>query len=523
MEGWEQPECAVMQGIDGDAARWESANFKGVEKTAICNENALHFSPDEEGPRLTATTSPVLSLNRTFEISERFRAVRRQSLELQKPLTPEDMMVQSCPEASPAKWHLAHTTWFFESFVLREFLPGYQVFHADFSWLFNSYYESFSAIPEKRLRSSFSRPGLDEVLRYRAHVDEAMERLFEQEPEAEALRRIELGANHEEQHQELLLTDILNAFFTNPLKPRYRDQATPASKYRSPGTPAGTKGTREQEGGEQGSARRADALAQREGARELPAPLGFRGFEGGLREAGHAGDGFCFDNEMPRHRVWLEPYALADRLVTCGEYAEFIADGGYRKAELWLSAGWDAVKQHGWRAPLYWSEEGGERSVFTLRGELPLKELAATPVSQVSFFEADAYARWAGLRLPTEFEWEAAAEGQSIEGNLMDSGELMPVPSTNLIQNQNGAKHQNQDGAKHYGDCWVWTSSAYLGYPGFIPLNGTLGEYNGKFMSGQMVLRGGSCVTPARHIRATYRNFFAPETRWQFSGIRLAK
>ena len=450
---------------------------------------------------MTATTSPVLSLNRISHISERFRAVRRQSLELSKPLTPEDMMVQSCPEASPAKWHLAHTTWFFESFVLREFLPGYRVFHADFAWLFNSYYESFSAIPEKRLRSSFSRPGLDEILRYRKHVDEAMERLFEQEPEAEALRRIELGANHEEQHQELLLTDILNAFFTNPLKPKYR----------------------EPKGREQGSARRADALAQREGARELLAALGFAEFEGGLREAGHAGGGFCFDNEMPRHRVWLEPYALADRLVTCGEYAEFMADGGYRKPELWLSAGWDAVKKNGWRAPLYWSEEGDERSVFTLRGELPLKELAATPVSQVSFYEADAYARWAGLRLPTEFEWEAAAEGQPVEGNLLDSGNLIPVPARDLIQDQDGAKHQNHGDAKHYGDCWVWTSSAYLGYPGFIPLNGTLGEYNGKFMSGQMVLRGGSCVTPARHIRATYRNFFAPETRWQFSGIRLAK
>ncbi|MGD0740672.1 MAG: ergothioneine biosynthesis protein EgtB [Terracidiphilus sp.] len=428
---------------------------------------------------MTATTSPVLFLNRISAISERFRAVRRQSLELQKPLTPEDMMVQSCPEASPAKWHLAHTTWFFESFVLREFLPGYKVFHADFSWLFNSYYESFSAIPEKRLRSSFSRPGLDEILRYREHVDEAMERLFEQEPEAEALRRIELGANHEEQHQELLLTDILNAFFTNPLKPKYRDQGP--------------------------------------GNREQPtvSPLGFVQFESGLREAGHAGGGFCFDNEMPRHRVWLEPHALADRLVTCGEYAEFMADGGYRKPEFWLSAGWDAVKQNGWHAPLYWSEEGGERSVFTLRGELPLKELAATPVSQVSFYEADAYARWAGVRLPTEFEWEAAAEGQPVGGNLLDSEGFTPVPSTDLVQ--------NQDGTKCYGDCWVWTSSAYLGYPGFKPLNGALGEYNGKFMSGQMVLRGGSCVTPARHIRASYRNFFAPETRWQFSGIRLAK
>jgi ergothioneine biosynthesis protein EgtB len=402
-------------------------------------------------------------------------------MELCQALTPEDMMVQSCAEASPAKWHLAHTTWFFESFVLREFLPGYQVFNADFAWLFNSYYESFSAFPEKRLRASFSRPGLDEILRYREHVDAAMERLFEREPEAEALRRIELGANHEEQHQELLLTDILHAFYTNPLKPKYEKQ-----------------GAREQ--GSEGAKTR---------------PLGFQSFEGGLREVGHAGNGFCFDNELPRHRVWLEPYALADRLVTCGEYAEFMADGGYRRPEFWLSAGWDAVKQNGWRAPLYWSDSEGEWRVFTLRGELPLTELATTPVSQVSFYEADAYARWAGRRLPTEFEWEAAVEGQPVEGNLLDSGNLMPVPSTRLAQDQNGTKC--------YGDCWVWTSSAYLGYPGFHPLDGTLGEYNGKFMSGQMVLRGGSCVTPRRHIRASYRNFFAPETRWQFSGIRLAK
>jgi len=412
-------------------------------------------------------------------------------MNLCQPLTPEDMMVQSCPEASPAKWHLAHTTWFFESFVLREFLPGYRVFHADFSWLFNSYYESFSAFPEKRLRQSFSRPGLDEVLRYREHVDAAMERLFdllqEREPESEALRRIELGANHEEQHQELLLTDVLHAFFSNPLRPKYREQESMEQ---------GNKGTREQE----------SKAAQRSSA------MNFQEFEGGLREAGHEGNGFCFDNELPRHRVWLEPYALANRLVTCGQYAEFMADGGYRKPELWLSAGWDAVKTHGWRAPLYWTEKDGAWSVFTLGGELPLEELEAAPVSQVSFYEADAYGRWAGRRLPTEFEWEAAAEGRPVKGNLLNSGRLMPV-STSLLQNQ---------GSTQWGDCWVWTSSAYLGYPGFRPLAGALGEYNGKFMSGQMVLRGGSCVTPAGHIRASYRNFFAPETRWQFSGIRLA-
>jgi ergothioneine biosynthesis protein EgtB len=395
------------------------------------------------------------------------------------------MMVQSCPEASPAKWHLAHTTWFFESFVLKEFLPGYRRFHPDFPWLFNSYYESFSAFPEKRLRSSFSRPGLDEILRYREHVDAAMERLFERDPEPAVLRRVELGVNHEEQHQELLLTDILNAFFTNPLRPSYLEQGTRDQANEGTSEPGSTK------------------------------PMQFQDFDGGIREVGYAGSGFCFDNELPRHRVWLEPFSLADRLVTCGEYAEFMADGGYRRVELWLSAGWASVKANGWRAPLYWAEQDGVWSVFTLRGALPLEKLKATPVSQLSFYEADAYARWAGRRLPTEFEWEAAAEGQTIEGNLLESGHLTPMPNAKPLQNQNGTRF--------FGDCWVWTSSAYLGYPGFRPLPGALGEYNGKFMSGQMVLRGGSCVTPARHIRPSYRNFFAPETRWQFSGIRLAR
>jgi ergothioneine biosynthesis protein EgtB len=421
-------------------------------------------------------------------ILNRFNDVRRSMIALCEPLTPEDMMVQSCPEASPAKWHVAHTTWFFESFVLREFLPGYRLFNQDFPWLFNSYYEGFSAFPEKRLRSSFSRPGLDEILRYREHVDAAMERLFERDPEPEALRRIELGANHEEQHQELLLTDILNAFFTNPLRPNYKQ--------------AGNR--------DQGSETRKDSE-----------PVDFTQFDGGLKETGNSGNGFCFDNEMPRHRVWLEPFRLANRLVTCGEYAEFMADGGYRKPELWLSAGWDAVKANGWRAPLYWTEKDGAGksgvwSVFTLRGDLPLEHLAATPVTHLSFYEADAYARWSGRRLPTEFEWESAVEGEPVDGNLLDSGRLMPAPKSDIVQSKSGAKHH------YYGDCWVWTSSAYLGYPGFKPLDGALGEYNGKFMSGQMVLRGGSCVTPARHIRSTYRNFFSPEIRWQFSGIRLA-
>ena len=421
--------------------------------------------------------STTIAPGRASEVAERFRSVRQRTLGLCKPLTAEDMMVQSCAEASPGKWHLAHTAWFFESFILSEFLAGYKLFNPDFPWLFNSYYRGFSEFPEKRLRSSFSRPGLDEILRYREYVDEGIERLMEGDADAEVLRRVELGANHEEQHQELLLTDILHAFFTNPLRPAYISRA---------GADGG----------------RVEAL-----------PLGFKEFAGGLVEAGFAGGGFSYDNELPRHREWLEPFALADRLVTNAEYAEFIADGGYRRPELWLSAGWDAMELNKWRAPLYWTPEGKSWKIFTLRGELTLKAMQNAPVSQVSYFEADAYARWAGKRLPTETEWEVAAERQKIGGNLLDSGEFRPVP----------ASGEGDRVAQLWGDCWEWTGSAYLGYPGFEPLAGSLGEYNGKFMSGQMVLRGGSCVTPEAHIRSSYRNFFQPETRWQFSGIRLTK
>jgi len=414
------------------------------------------------------------------EIGARFSTVRQRTISICEPLTAEDMMVQSTPEASPLKWHLAHTAWFFESFVLREFLPDYRPFNPDFVWLFNSYYESFAKFPEKRLRSSFSRPPLNEILQYRKHVDDAIDTLLGRNPEAEALTRIELGLNHEEQHQELMLTDILNAFFTNPLRPAYLE---PEENYPSAG-----------------------------GSEMNHAGLSFEGFAGGLHEVGHAGEGFAFDNELGRHKVWLEPYRLAKRQVTCGEYAAFMEDGGYRRPEFWLSAGWATVQNSGWRAPLYWSSEDGDWSVFTLRGEQPLARMNTAPVSHVSYFEADAYARWAGYRLATEFEWEAAAEGRPVEGNLYESGKLMPAPSTD----------HGRASAQFYGDCWQWTASAYLGYPGFRPLGGSLGEYNGKFMSGNMVLRGGSCVTPASHVRASYRNFFAPETRWQFSGIRLA-
>jgi ergothioneine biosynthesis protein EgtB len=433
--------------------------------------------------------------NLPVEIFARFRDVRERTLALCSGLTAEDMMVQSTPEASPAKWHLAHTAWFFESFILRQFAPGYRPFNTEFHWLFNSYYESFSIFPEKRLRASFSRPSLDEVLRYREHVNAGIEIMLDSDADPEVLRRVVLGLNHEEQHQELLLTDILNAFFTNPLRPAYMQRR----------------------------------LIAWNAMKEVPRPsLEFEPYEGGLHEIGHIGDGFCFDNEMPRHTVWLEPFSLAQRLITCGEYAEFIANGGYKRPELWLSAGWDAVKANGWNAPLYWTNEDGRWNIFTLLGSKPLKDMESSPVSHVSYYEADAYARWSGKRLPTESEWESAvarqavarqtAARQKVKGNLLDTGLLMTAP----VSQQNGDARNGEPLQQCFGDCWEWTGSAYLGYPGYQPLEGSLGEYNGKFMSGQMVLRGGSCVTPASHIRASYRNFFAPETRWQFSGIRLA-
>jgi ergothioneine biosynthesis protein EgtB len=403
-------------------------------------------------------------------------ATRRQSLALCSTLTPEDMMVQSCPEASPAKWHLAHTTWFFETFLLREYLPGYQPFHPDFLWLFNSYYNDVSNQPEKKLRASFSRPALDAILAYRQHVEDALTRLDAIGMNAEAARRIELGIHHEQQHQELLCYDIKHAFWTNPLHPAFSA----------------------------GGNFRADAAALR-----------WLSFPGGLAQIGHDGQSFAYDNESPRHTVFLEPYLLASRTITCGEYLAFMEDGGYTRPDLWLSAGWDTVKAEQWNAPLYWRQVDGAWMVYTMRGLIPLSELLATPVCHVSYFEADAYARWAGMRLPTEAEWEVAVNASvtavPANANLLESGHLHPVvaPGSDLDQ--------------VFGDVWEWTRSAYLGYPGYRAPAGALGEYNGKFMSNQMVLRGGSAVTPRSHIRSTYRNFFAPATRWQFAGFRLAQ
>lgn len=417
-------------------------------------------------------------------LDSKYSSVRSMTRSLVTSLSAEDQMVQSCPEASPVKWHQAHTTWFFETFVLRPFLTDYRPFREEFHRLFNSYYISLGEdIPDKKLRAAFSRPSLDDVLAFRAHVDQEMERLFVHAPDGEISRRIILGLNHEQQHQELALTDIKHAFFSNPLRPAYRLSGIP-----------------------------------KEQLHRVPT-LHWLEFDGGLTEIGCSSDtggtlNFCFDNETPRHRVYLEPFQLANRTITCREYLEFMSDDGYARPALWLADGWEVVKQSGWEAPLYWERDSSDDTgwrVFTLRGCHGLSELLDTAVCHISFFEADAFARWRGCRLPTEAEWEFVASQERQDGNLLNQGRLHPATA-------------NGDAgiAQLFGDCWEWTTSAYAGYPGYKPLPGPLGEYNGKFMSGQMILRGGSCVTPADHVRATYRNFFPPATRWQFSGIRLA-
>jgi len=409
------------------------------------------------------------------ELSKLYRTVRHASAGLAAPLSDADATVQSMPDASPAKWHLAHTTWFFESMVLVPHAPGYRVFDASFEFLFNSYYESIGARQPRPRRGMITRPTLAAIRAYRDHVDAAVCALLEREPPAAVATLIELGCQHEQQHQELLLTDILHLFAQNPLRPAYKDPAPIAVEQAVTGAP------------------------------------GYVAFEGGLVEIGHGLRGFAFDCERPRHRVFLEPFRLADRPVTNAEWMEFIADGGYRNALLWLSEGWASVQAEAWSMPLYWEERDGEYSTMTLRGAQAVDPSA--PVAHVSYFEADAFARWAGRRLPTEAEWEHAAQSLATTGNFVDSGRLRPKPAAAA---GNGLRQM-------FGDVWEWTQSAYLPYPRFRPFEGALGEYNGKFMSGQFVLRGGSCVTPPGHIRASYRNFFPPATRWQFSGLRLAE
>jgi ergothioneine biosynthesis protein EgtB len=421
---------------------------------------------------VAASASAGSPAGRGVTMSERFAAARRATVALAAPLSAEDAMLQSMPDASPAKWHLAHTTWFFEAFVLARATPPIPPYDPRWGFLFNSYYEAVGPRQPRPERGLLSRPPLAEVLRWRARVDERVGALLASAA-ADAFRDVvELGIAHEEQHQELLLTDVKHGFSVQPLRPAYGSPPAPAAG----GAP----------------------------------PLGWVGRDGGVRELGAAPRGFAFDNERPRHRVLLQAYALATRPVTCGEWLAFIEAGGYARPELWLSDGWAAVQRNGWQAPLYWREEGGAWWQFTLGGMRPLDE--AEPVAHVSAYEADAYARFAGARLPTEAEWEVAAEAATPDGTFAEDGRLHPA-----------AARAGEGFHQLLGDVWEWTQSAYAPYPGFRPLAGALGEYNGKFMVNQLVLRGGSCATPRGHVRPSYRNFFPPEARWQFTGVRLAR
>jgi ergothioneine biosynthesis protein EgtB len=446
---------------------------------------SLDVAAARSGVSQTAAIDPAGGS--TADLASRYAAVRAATRGLAEPLELEDYGLQSMPDASPVKWHLAHTTWFFEEFVLARQVPGHVPFHPRFGYLFNSYYESVGRMHPRSQRGLLTRPTVAEVWRWREQVDLAMAELFARGVSEEAAAVIEVGLQHEQQHQELVLTDLKHGFSCNLLRPVYRERATRA----------GTE----------------------------PSPVQWLEHEGGLVEVGHSGQSgrFGFDNEFPRHRAWLQPFAIASRLVTCGEWLEFMADDGYQRADLWLSAGWEVVQRLGWQAPLYWSREderegAGDREpwrLFTLAGLRAIDP--AEPVCHVSLYEADAFARWRGARLPTEHEWEHACGRRPVAGNFVESGLFHPCALA--------MDHDHGDPGPHqaFGDVWEWTSSAYAPYPGYRPWSGSLGEYNGKFMCNQLVLRGGSCATPASHARASYRNFFPPEARWQFSGLRLAR
>ncbi len=432
-------------------------------------------------------------------LAERFTAVRAFTESLCAPLATEDYVVQSMTDVSPTKWHLAHTTWFWETFVLKEYAPGYALYDARYPYLFNSYYVQAGERHCRAQRGYLSRPTVEEVFAFRRAVDEAMLRFLDDFDEAEhpeVADVIEVGRNHEQQHQELMLTDIKHVFSVNPLRPVYRERPDIASLD--------------------------------------PGPLQWVEHAGGLHEIGaRAGgrtsrDRFFFDNEGPRHRAFVEPFALGHRLVTCGEFMAFIEDGGYRAAPLWLSEGWATVEAEGWTGPFYWERRDGAWWHFTLAGMRPVDP--NEPVTHLSYFEADAFARWAahqwaGARLPSEFEWEAAARtvwgGLGLpEGHFVEDGRLHPAPAEPLAQGDGASTPRL---LQMYGEAWEWTHSAYTAYPGYRPGDGALGEYNGKWMSGQFVLRGGSCATSRTHIRPTYRNFFHPASTWQFTGLRLAR
>jgi len=406
-----------------------------------------------------------------------YKKVRSFSHKLAKPLSKEDYVVQSMPDVSPTKWHLAHTSWFFEAFVLSKIINKYRSLHPQYNFLFNSYYVQVGERHSRPKRGLISRPTVDEVFEYREYVDKNMLKVFKNTDEKKFKKFaeiIEIGIHHEQQHQELIVTDIKHVLSENPLFPIYKKSK---------------------------DSKNSKNITQ----------LHWVNFEGGIHTIGNEGDKFGYDNEFPVHKMYIEPFLLASRLVTNGEYMEFINNGGYSKPELWLSDGWNTVSSNNWNAPLYWIKNGNNWNQFTLGG---LKKIDINqPVCHLSFYETEAFARWAGGRLPTEFEWEIASQEQKIEGNFVESGNFHP----DSIKNGNGKLSQM------YGDVWEWTRSPYSPYPGYNPPPGALGEYNGKFMCNQMVLRGGSCATSKSHIRNSYRNFFPPDSRWQFMGLRLAK
>jgi len=420
--------------------------------------------------------NPHFLLSRDYAWQQ-YQVVRKRSEHNCQPLEIEDYVIQTVPEASPAKWHLAHVTWFYEAFILRSFLPNYTVFHPQFHYLFNSYYQQLGVMHPRPQRGLLSRPTVEEVYHYRAYVDKHMEILLSEADDSDweaIVHRLLIGLNHEQQHQELFFTDIKANLSINPLRPAYRSDL-PAPFHT-----------------------------------DLP-PLTWHEYENSMHTVGSTGEQFAYDNEFPRHQAYIPAFKLASRLVTNGEYLEFINDKGYQRSELWLSDGWATVQAQNWEAPLYWEKIDGTWWQFSLNGMQKVMENA--PVCHVSFYEADAFATWAGKRLPSEFEWEKAAAQLPVTGNFYDTGYFQ---ASSVAKNNEGLSQM-------YGDVWEWTHSPYLAYPKYRPAEGAIGEYNGKFMCNQFVLRGGSCVTPNDHIRLTYRNFFYPHERWQFKGFRLAE
>ncbi len=421
------------------------------------------------------TSSPTLLDPSLVALAKRFRAVRGATESLCRPLETEDYVVQSMPDASPTRWHLAHTSWFFETLVLKPAFPDYEPLDERFDYLFNSYYNTIGAQFPRPQRGMLTRPTVAEVHEYRAHVDRHVLQLLEGSEVADVpVSVVDVGLHHEQQHQELIVTDLKHLLSMNPIHPVYRESVRSAGRVAS---------------------------------------FVWHAFPEGLVHVGYDGQGFAYDNERPRHRTFVERFELASRPVTCGEYLAFMHDGGYHRPEWWLSAGFTTASEEGWTAPLYWVLRDGRWMIYTLGGLEEIDE--SEPVCHVSYYEADAYARWAGVRLPTEAEWETAAAAVPVRGHFVEDRRFHPAPAPA----SGDASHPVQ----LFGDVWEWTRSPYTAYPGFRPPDGALGEYNAKFMSGQMVLRGGSCATPRSHIRPTYRNFFQPEARWQFSGIRLAR